>query len=129
MIESQSSALIGIDGGGTSCRFGLLCDGQRIEHRAGSANISNDLAAAITTLRHGLEELAKKADLEVSALEDCSAYLGLAGVMSEDDSRAVAAALPFRRVTVADDRLSSVIGSLGEADGAIAFLGRRDGQV
>ena len=34
MIESRPSALIGIDGGGTSCRFGLLNEGRRTEHRA-----------------------------------------------------------------------------------------------
>lgn len=123
MSESRPSALIGIDGGGTSCRFALLSDGRRIEHRAGSANVSSDLASAITTLRHGLEELAAKADLDIHSLKSCTAYVGLAGVMSDDDSRAVAAALPFRRVSVADDRLSSVVGALGNADGAVAGIG------
>ena len=123
MNESRPTALIGIDGGGTSCRFCLLYAGQRFEHRAGSANVSNDLAAAITTLRHGLEILADEAEIDSSALEECTAYLGLAGVMNDDDSRAVAAAMPFRRVTVADDRLSTVEGALGEVEGAVAGIG------
>jgi glucosamine kinase len=62
-------------------------------------------------------------------------YLGLAGIMTDDDGRRLAQALDLPRAVVADDQNSTIVGALGDADGAVAaigtgsFLGRQSGQV
>lgn len=133
MSEAQQPCLIGVDGGGTACRVGLLYAGRRFEVEADSANVATDRAAAIATIRQGLEDVAAKAGLSMAALRACSAYLGLAGVMAAEDAAEVAAALPLERVRVEDDRRSAVVGALGDRDGAVtgigtgSFLARRSG--
>jgi glucosamine kinase len=134
MSDGSTQILIGVDGGGTTCRFALTHAGGRVEHRAGPANVYSDFASALQTLTDGLGALAAQAGL--ADLSRARIYLGLAGVTGPDMAEKVAAALPFAHVTVADDRLSAVTGALGDRDGAVlgigtgTFLARRhQGQV
>lgn len=116
--------LIGIDGGGTSCRATLLI-GSSARHDVvlGSANVSTDFDAALATINAALAQLAAQAGLTLADLATASAHLGLAGVMSPAIAARVAAHLPFAHVTVTDDRPTTIAGALGEADGALAAIG------
>ena len=131
MSDAQTKILIGVDGGGTACRFALSHAGRRVEHRAGPANVYSDFPAALETLTAGLDALAVKAGL--SDLTGARLYLGLAGVTGAKMAEKVAAALPYRNVTVADDRLTAVTGALASRDGAVigigtgSFLARKSG--
>jgi len=131
MSDAQTEILIGVDGGGTACRFALSHAGRRVEHRAGPANVYSDFPAALETLTAGLDALAVKAGL--SDLTGARLYLGLAGVTGAKMAEKVAAALPYRNVTVADDRLTAVTGALASRDGAVigigtgSFLARKSG--
>lgn len=131
MNKADTEILVGVDGGGTACRFALTHGGTRVEHRAGPANVHSDFTAALCTLTDGLEALATKAGL--ADLAPARLYMGLAGVTGAPMAERVAAALPYRNVTVADDRLSAVTGALGARDGAVigigtgSFLARRSG--
>ena len=134
MRDASTEILIGVDGGGTSCRFALSHAGGRVEHRAGPANVYSDFTSALQTLTDGLDALAGLAGL--TDLTRARIYLGLAGVTGPDMAEKVAAALPFAHVAVADDRRSAVTGALGTRDGAVlgigtgSFLARRyQGQV
>lgn len=125
--------LIGLDGGGTSCRAALLAAGTRYEVALGPANVSSDFDAAVATIREALAALAARAGLEPSVLAGASAHLGLAGVMSPAIAARVVAALPLARATVTDDRPTTIAGALGANDGAVAaigtgsFIGRQSG--
>lgn len=123
MIQATEQILIGVDGGGTNCRFAALGTNGRTEVSCTTANVSTDFDGAIATLREGLAQLARDAGLSEAALADTPAHIGLAGVMNPEQAKRIAKALPLRRATVSDDRLCAVLGALGEADGAVAGLG------
>ena len=111
--------LIGIDGGGSSCRFALRAGGRRHEIVLGPANVHSDRAGALGTLREGLRQLGQIAgDLSGARL-----HAGLAGVLTEEYARAVAAALPVDRARVTDDRPTTMRGALGPGDGTVAAIG------
>jgi glucosamine kinase len=130
MVKAPRNTLIGIDGGGTSCRFALLHEGRRHEVTRGPANVYSDRAGAIATLRDGLAELTR---LSGADLAQARLHAGLAGVMTPHDATAVASALPVPRASVTDDRPTTMRGALGPGDGTVAaigtgsFFGRRSG--
>ena len=133
MSESPDTGLVGIDGGGTSCRIALKWRGRRTEVVLGSANVTTDFRGAVQLIRKGLKDVAAKAGLFEEDLQDWPAYLGLAGVVDEADAQAVADALPLKAVVIEDDRHATVVGALGDVDGTVAgvgtgsFLARRSG--
>ncbi|MDP1576522.1 MAG: ATPase, partial [Cypionkella sp.] len=62
--------LIGIDGGGTSCRATLLAgpDKARYDVVLGPANVSTDFDAALATINAALAQLAERAGLRMADL-------------------------------------------------------------
>lgn len=131
MFQADSQTLIGVDGGGTHCRFALILDGQRIECRSGRANPLTDFKAAMASLGEGLASLAQAAGVSLDNLADVPAYFGLAGVQEEVLAKRVAHHLPLRNVCIDDDRHTAMVGALGDCDGCVigigtgSFLGRR----
>lgn len=134
-MTKPATLLIGVDGGGTSCRAALrlLPGGARYDVALGPANVSTDFAAAITTITAALTRLAAAAGLPAEALRNARAHLGLAGVMSSAIAARTAAALPLKGAIVTDDRPTTIVGALGAQDGAVAaigtgsFIGRQQG--
>ncbi len=123
MDSGNGSTLIGIDGGGTACRLALLRQGKRVELSSGSANVTTDFEAATGIIRDGLAALAEKAGMPLQEIWACPAYLGLAGVVDETETAAIAEALPLAHAWVEDDRRSTVVGALGDAHGTVAAIG------
>ena len=121
MGDQNTEILIGVDGGGTACRFALSHAGRRIDHRAGPANVYSDFQTALATLTDGLEALTAKSGL--ADLTGARLYLGLAGVTGPEMAAKVAAALPYPNIVVDDDRRSAVAGALGPRDGAVIGIG------
>lgn len=136
MAFSGTELLIGVDGGGSTCRFALLHDGRRVDLHGGPANVSTDFEGAVATLTDGLAALARAAGLTAKDLRPARAYLGLAGVVSTDIALRLAQALPLDAPKIADDRIATVTGALADRDGTVlgigtgSFLGRRvDGRM
>ncbi|MCP5085292.1 MAG: ATPase [Rhodobacteraceae bacterium] len=123
MLESDDMCLVGVDGGGTSCRIGLLHRGVRTEVKVGKANVSTNLGGAIHTIIQGMDSVAEKAGVSKDTLYQGNAYLGLAGVTGPEVTATVAAGLPFRNIVVEDDRISAVVGALEDQDGVVAGIG------
>lgn len=123
MNESHADRLIGIDGGGSSCRFALLDGDARIEVTLGAANAFSDRPGTIATLRDGIAALAARAGLGAEDIAAARLHAGLAGIMTPADAAEVAAALPVRAARVTDDRPTSLRGALGGADGTLAAIG------
>lgn len=130
--------VLGIDGGGTSCRAALAdLDGEILGRaKSGPANIRTDLTGA----RANIVEAARLAFIDAgrdpALIPETPALLGLAGSNVGTYRQQLEAILPFRRSAVESDALIALEGALGEADGAIAVLGtgtafmvRHDGQV
>ncbi|MDE1160111.1 MAG: BadF/BadG/BcrA/BcrD ATPase family protein [Neorhizobium sp.] len=116
--------LIGIDGGGTSCRAALAKADGTILGR-GKSGASNILTDPDTALRH-IEEAALLAFSEAGLdadLRRCSALLGLAGNNVGDAVNHVSARLPFGRSDIVSDGLIALEGAIGGGDGAIGIVG------
>ncbi len=119
---------IGVDGGGTSCRAALViaATDARFEKTGGPANVS-DFPGALARIFDVLRGLLADAGVGRSELAQASIHLGLAGVtgpvMAERVRAAIAADLPFDRITVTGDNVTMITGALGGRDGAVAAIG------
>lgn len=115
MIEAPSDLLIAVDGGGTGCRAAVGRRGHGIMGRAegGRANIGTDPAATLTHVRNAVEAAARAARLDLGALSEATAYIGLAGMEPARDAARLHTALPYRRIIAEDDRPACVLGALG----------------
>jgi glucosamine kinase len=129
--------VIGIDGGGTSCRAAFAGRDGRVRGRgkSGAANIRTDLTGA----RASIVEAARLAIIEAgedpAMINKTPAVLGLAGSNVGTYRQQLEAILPFSRNLVVSDALIALEGAVGTGDGAIAILGtgtafmvRKDGQ-
>jgi glucosamine kinase len=127
-MTGGDSLIIGVDGGGTSCRAALRlgAGGARVVLAGGAANVS-DFDRAIATIRDTILALIAKAGLEPAALAHARAHLGLAGVtgpaMASRVERTLSAMLPFARLTVSGDAPTMAAGALGPVAGAVAGIG------
>ncbi|MGE0502629.1 MAG: BadF/BadG/BcrA/BcrD ATPase family protein [Rhizobiaceae bacterium] len=117
--------LLGIDGGGTSCRAALATASGEIvgRGRGGPANIMTDLDGALASITAAAAAAFRDAGLDVSGIADVRAALGLAGTNVGGYKAALLKRLPFAKSVVESDALIALEGALGEHDGAIAILG------
>lgn len=123
MTPDPVTCVIGIDGGGTACRFALRWPDGRHDITLGPANVTTDPDGAIATLLDGLHRLADQAGLPGTALARIRTHAGLAGVVSEAQAAQIADALPVRDAQVTDDRMTTLVGALGAQDGAVLSVG------
>ena len=117
--------VVGIDGGGTSCRAAVADRSGRLlaQAKSGSANIRTDLAGARDNIMAAVGEAAGAAGMTGGDLARAVAVLGLAGGNVGDYSARLKALLPFRRSIVVNDGIIALHGALGASDGAIAIVG------
>ncbi len=138
MSSRTEYQICAVDGGGTGCRAVIgRSDGVILARAAGGpANYTTNPIQAAENLQKAVDEALSLAGSDALPLERTVAHVGLAGIMCEDDSQALAAQLPFARCSVSDDRLTSALGGLGDRDGALLAIGtgsfaagRRGGSV
>ncbi|GFE50748.1 N-acetylglucosamine kinase [Roseobacter cerasinus] len=89
----------------------------------GPANSASDLAGAVGNIIETVDQAAREAGLPSGALRQGIAHIGIAGVLTEEDSERVSKALPYGHITVTDDRPTTVAGALGAQDGFVASVG------
>lgn len=127
--------VIGIDGGGTSCRAAVATADGRIlgRSKSGAANIRTDLSGARASIVEAASRAAAEAQVDID-LSTVDVVLGLAGANVGTYAKQLEAILPFRRSEVVSDAVIALEGAIGAGDGAIAILGtgsaylvRRDG--
>ncbi len=130
--------ILGIDGGGTSCRAALATPDGIIIGRAtsGSANIRTDLSGARDAILEATRGAFAAAQVDAGDASAVSAVLGLAGANVGTYARQLAAMLPFANCRIETDALIALEGAVGPGDGAMAILGtgtvylaRRDGAL
>lgn len=117
--------LLGVDGGGSGCRVAIdNPQGHRVGQASGGpANYTSDPTTCIQNILSAIQAAVSRSGLSTSELERCVAHIGLAGVMTPKDEDNIAAVLPFKNVTVSDDRATSLAGALGDGDGVLAAIG------
>ena len=117
--------VLGIDGGGTSCRAAVATPPAGILGRAksGAANIRTDLTGARANIVEASRLAFAEAGIDPDRIDATPALLGLAGSNVGTYRQQLEAILPFPRCIVESDALIALEGALGAADGAIAILG------
>ena len=117
--------VIGIDGGGTSCRAAIATSDGRIlaQARSGSANIRTDMVGAHESIMTAVAEALSAAGLEHGLIPDTVAVLGLAGGNVGTYAVQLKALLPFRESIIVNDGVIALQGALGPHDGVIGIVG------
>ncbi len=117
--------ILGIDGGGTSCRAAVARPDGIILGRgkSGAANILTDPNNAIISITEAAKAAYRDAGLDEAGINGASAFLGLAGTNVGDLTRYVHDRLPFRHTAIDSDGLIALQGAIGDGDGAVAILG------
>jgi glucosamine kinase len=116
----------GVDGGGTRCRVRLrAADGQELGFaEGGSANVNADPDGALNTIHATIEQAIAIAGLPPSNKSEIALGLGLAGVMSMEDSGRVRAEFKtFRHVVVESDAAAACLGAHRGAEGGLVIAG------
>ncbi len=120
------SFLLGIDGGGTSCRA-RLCDsaGHPLgEGRAGSANVQLGVDSSYAAILTATDQALAAAHLDRSILKHTHAGLGLAGAVSAAIRAEVSGFNHlFASVSVETDAHTACLGAHGGENGGILILG------
>ncbi|WP_376742322.1 BadF/BadG/BcrA/BcrD ATPase family protein [Ensifer canadensis] len=117
--------LIGIDGGGTSCRAAVAAGDGRILGRgkAGAANILTDPETALAHIGDAARAAFEEAGLDPSGIAEARAIVGVAGHNVGDAVHYVKRRLPFAAADIESDGLIALQGALGDEDGAVVILG------
>lgn len=137
MRDVADQYVFAVDGGGSGCRL-VVADknGQHLaEVEGGPANVFTDLDGAIRNVIAAIRQAATQVGLDDQAIASCAAHLGVAGMLRPAQNDAVRAAMPFTRLSISDDRATTLNGALGDTDGIVASVGtgsfvaaRRSGQ-
>ena len=117
--------VLGIDGGGTSCRAALATgDGEVIGRaKSGAANIRTDLTGARTHIVESARQAFIAAGQNPDLIPQTPAILGLAGANVGTYRQQLEAILPFSQSRVETDAEIALEGAVGSGDGAMAILG------
>lgn len=117
--------ILGIDGGGTSCRAAVAgADGLIVGRgRSGAANILTDPDAALINIVDAARSAFADAGIDPTHIGSTTAVLGLAGSNVGDAVHYVEQRLPFARAEIVSDVLIGLEGALPAGDGAVASLG------
>lgn len=117
--------VLGIDGGGTSCRAALATAGGTVLARArsGAANIRTDLTGARANIVEAARQAFIAAGQDPELTAKTPAILGLAGANVGTYRQQLEAILPFSISRVETDAEIALEGAVGSGDGAMAILG------
>ncbi|CAN7270732.1 BadF/BadG/BcrA/BcrD ATPase family protein [Pararhizobium sp. LjRoot238] len=117
--------ILGIDGGGTSCRAAVAGPDGRILGRgkSGAANILTDPDNALIHIVGAANAAFEEANIAPSEIGSACALLGVAGSNVGDAVHYVKERLPFAKADIESDGLIALQGALGDSDGAVAILG------
>ncbi|WP_318522981.1 N-acetylglucosamine kinase [Photobacterium leiognathi] len=118
--------LVGVDGGGTSCRA-RICDinGNTLgEAKTGSANILLGSSVAMASINDAIATAAEQTGLNSSHFRHMSVGLALAGAEQQDAWHAfMKQPHPYGAITLNTDAYGACLGAWGGKDGAILIAG------
>lgn len=118
---------IGVDGGGSGCRAALMQGTARLATaEGGPANVALDppgAARALVDVVAAAYRAAFARDAAAKELAEIPILMGLAGLNAPGAEAALRAALPYRRLRLCSDAVTSTEGALGGQDGIVVALG------
>nr|WP_316656016.1 N-acetylglucosamine kinase [uncultured Gellertiella sp.] len=121
----MSEFILGIDGGGSTCRAAVatLSGAVLARGESGPANILSDPQLAIRHITEAALAAVTSAGIGPELIETIPALLGLAGSTVPRVVEQVLPQLPFCRSVIESDGLIALQGALGDEDGSVAILG------
>lgn len=126
MADFPFNYLVGIDGGGTSCRA-RICDlsGNTLgEAKTGSANILLGGDIAMASIQQAIDLAAQQAQLTTADYPKISVGLALAGAEQQQAWHAfMHQSHPYGAITLNTDAYGACLGAWGGKDGAILIAG------
>jgi glucosamine kinase len=126
MNTADCRFFVGVDGGGTRCRVRLrAANGQELAFaEGGSANVNADPDGALATINDTIDQAIATAGMMPIVKGQIGLGLGLAGVISMEDSGRVSDAFKgFNTVIVESDAATACVGAHGGADGGLVIAG------
>ncbi|PIB24742.1 hypothetical protein BFP76_06055 [Amylibacter kogurei] len=125
MSDSQKPYILAVDGGGSGCRVAIAdCDGNRLGGAIGdAANVASNLDSACVNVAAAINAALKDAHLDHHATPNICAHFGLAGYMDEKQGQILRKKFKFHKLSLTDDRPTTVLGSLGGQDGYVIGIG------
>ncbi len=124
-MSNPTPTLIGIDGGGSTCRAALRAGARRIDRQGGPSNVTTDFDSAIRTIAALIKAVLAEAGRE--GTDGLTCHLGLAGVtgpaIAARVEAALSAAFPGARFRATGDQVTTLAGALGTGPGAVAGIG------
>jgi glucosamine kinase len=117
---------LGIDGGATRCRARIREQNFHLlgEAESGPANIHQDFAGSVASIRAAAVSALQVAGLPLAKLPELHAGLGLAGIVDATTAPALrAAGLPFCSIEAVNDAYAACLGAHGGDDGGIVITG------
>lgn len=125
MKSESDSYIIGVDGGGSTCRVAIArADGTVIGSANGAAaNPATSLSETVRTLLATIERARADAGIGTAQVAAAHAHFGLAGAINGEIAAQVASAMPIRSIRVTDDRPTNMAGALGRENGYLAAIG------
>jgi glucosamine kinase len=125
-MSNKEHWLLGVDGGGTSCRV-RLCNAQgKIlgEAITGSANVRLGPKVVFDSILSATEAALLQANLDKNILKHTYVGLGLAGAVSDVLNQSIIDAThPFAQLDIDNDAVTACLGAHNGQDGAILILG------
>lgn len=127
MTQPRQPVLIGVDGGGSRCRFAVADVRGRVLARvdAGPANVTTDFDAAFGVIAQGMAQV-----MAAGGITDAmrpQVHLGLAGIHAPGAAgrlrEGLTGAYPGCLWVIEDDRRTAVTAALGGGDGAVVSCG------
>ncbi|MTI19094.1 N-acetylglucosamine kinase [Rhodobacteraceae bacterium RKSG542] len=117
--------LLGIDGGGTSCKAVLATsDGAVLsEAKAGASNLNTDREQALSSIMAACAAAFEAASLPFEPEKITNAVLGMAGANVLGSLEDFGAALPFQSCEIVTDARIALEGAHAGEDGIIAIIG------
>ena len=124
-MDQDNNIIVGIVGGGTGCRVAIATRAGKIigSGRAGPANPTFSPKKALENVQAAIEMARKDAALDSTDMSRASAFAGLAGVRDDKTAAYISAGLPFDKIQVVEDRVTSVMGALAGQNGSVAPIG------
>lgn len=126
MVNFPYRYLVGIDGGGTSCRARICdLDGNILgEAKTGSANILLGSDIAMASIQQAITLAAQQAQLTTADYPTMSVGLALAGAEQQQAWHAfMQQPHPYGAITLNTDAYGACLGAWGDKDGAILIAG------
>ncbi|PCJ89467.1 MAG: N-acetylglucosamine kinase [Hyphomicrobiales bacterium] len=117
--------LVGVDGGGTSCRVAVSDVSGTVLGRgmSGASNVTSDFEGAIANINLAVDNAFTEAGIANWSHGQVSAVLGLAGVNIGDAGERLTKQLDFAHCQIVPDTLIAHRGAFAGADGLLAIVG------